>query len=221
MNVSTRNPAFWILSAAILGFTTAGVFSGVLHWRRATFVLVYLLLVLCFLAGYTRIAGVNWRTQFQRRWRSGFAGGVVLGVVLTRSVLAQPSSSRPQGVGIVWSLGWYGLVYGAVDALLLNILPVLEVYRTRPAERLRDGMYRLRSGLAALAASLFVAGMYHLGFIEFRDASLLQPLLGNAIITAGYLLTGSPVTPLVGHISMHILAVLHGMESTVQLPPHY
>jgi hypothetical protein len=221
MNLTSRNPAVWTLSAGILGFATAAVFSALLHWPRAAFVLIYLLLVLCFLVGYSRVAGVNWRTQFQRRWRSGLPGGVLLGVVLARSVLAQPGSPRPQGIGVVWSLAWYGLVYGAVDALLLNILPVLEVYRSRPADKLRDPVYRFRSGLAALAASLLVVGMYHLGFIEFRGASLRQPLLGNAIITAGYLLTGSPITPLAGHITMHIVAVLHGMETTVQIPPHY
>jgi hypothetical protein len=183
--------------------------------------MVYLLLVLSFVVGYTRLAGLSWRTQFQRRWRSGLVGGVVLGLLLARSVLAQPSSERPRGLELVLSLGWYGVVYGAVDALLLNILPVLEVYRTRPAEELRDRVSLLPLALAALLASLFVTAMYHLGFVEFRGTSLLQPLLGNGIITAGYLLTGSPVTPLVGHTIMHIVAVLHGMETTAQLPPHY
>jgi hypothetical protein len=221
MNVPRRNATVWILGAGILGFTTAGVFSGLLHWSRTAFVLVYLLLVLCFVAGYTRIVGLSWRTQFQRRWRSGLVGGVVLGLLLARSVLAQPGSERPRGLELVLALGWYGVVYGAVDALLLNILPVLEVYRTRPAEELRDRVSLLPLALAALLASLFVTAMYHLGFVEFRGTSLLQPLLGNGVITAGYLLTGSPVTPLVGHTIMHIVAVLHGMETTTQLPPHY
>jgi len=221
MNVTSRNPAVWILSAGILGFTTAGVFSGLLHWSRAGFILVYLLVVLSLGVGYTRIAGLSWRAQFQRRWRPSLVGGVILSVLLAQSVLAQPGSERPRGLELVLSLGWYGVVYGAVDSLLLNIVPVLEVYRTRPAEELHDGVHRFRVGVAALLASLFVTAMYHLGFVEYRGASLLQPLLGNGIITAGYLLTGSPVTPLLGHIVMHLVAVLHGMETTTQLPPHY
>lgn len=49
----------------------------------------------------------------------------------------------------------------------------------------------------------------------------MGPLIGNGVLTVGYLLTGSPVTPLVGHVLMHAAAVLHGAETTAQLPPHY
>jgi hypothetical protein len=73
----------------------------------------------------------------------------------------------------------------------------------------------------ALAASLFVTAAYHLGYVEFRGPRLLQPLIGNAVLTTGYLMTGSIATPLIGHVIMHGAAVLHGMETTVQLPPHY
>jgi hypothetical protein len=72
-----------------------------------------------------------------------------------------------------------------------------------------------------MAASLLVTALYHLGFEEFRGMTLIQPLIGNAIVTAGYLLTRNPMTPLLAHVIMHGAAVLHGMESTAQLPPHY
>jgi hypothetical protein len=51
--------------------------------------------------------------------------------------------------------------------------------------------------------------------------TLIQPLIGNAIVTAGYLATRNPMTPLVSHVMMHGAAVVHGMEATAQLPPHY
>ena len=62
---------------------------------------------------------------------------------------------------------------------------------------------------------------YHLGFTEFRGPTLLQPLIGNAVVTAGYLLTGSPLAAILAHVIMHGAAVFQGMEGTVQLPPHY
>ena len=74
--------------------------------------------------------------------------------------------------------------------------------------------------LASLGASLLVTAAYHWGFVEFRGASIVSPLIGNALMTSGYLVTGSLLTPVVAHIAMHIAAVLHGMETTVQLPPH-
>ena len=109
----------------------------------------------------------------------------------------------------------------AVDALLLNIVPVLSLYGAHHPEELRLGPGRLYWGAVALAGSLLVTALYHLGFAEYRGRGLLQPLLGNAIITAGYLLTGNPLASLVAHVLMHVAAVLHGMEGTTQLPPHY
>jgi hypothetical protein len=48
----------------------------------------------------------------------------------------------------------------------------------------------------------------------------MQPLIGNVLITLTYLLTGSPVAPIVSHVMMHVAAVMHGMATTMQLPPH-
>jgi hypothetical protein len=41
------------------------------------------------------------------------------------------------------------------------------------------------------------------------------------MVTAGYLLTGSPLAAVLAHVIMHGAAVVHGMEGTAQLPPHY
>jgi hypothetical protein len=45
-------------------------------------------------------------------------------------------------------------------------------------------------------------------------------LIGNGIMTLSYLASGSPIAPMLSHVVMHIAAVLHGMATTVQLPPH-
>jgi hypothetical protein len=46
-------------------------------------------------------------------------------------------------------------------------------------------------------------------------------LIGNAVVTAAYLLAGNPLAPVLAHVIMHVAAVLHGMETTMQQPPHY
>jgi hypothetical protein len=66
-----------------------------------------------------------------------------------------------------------------------------------------------------------VTAAYHLGYAEFQGPALIQPLIGNTIMTMAYLLTASPVAALVAHIIMHTAAVIHGAETTFQLPPHY
>jgi hypothetical protein len=57
--------------------------------------------------------------------------------------------------------------------------------------------------------------------MEFRGPGPVAPSPGNALITVGYLLTTNLMTPVIAHMAMHVAAVLHGMETTVQLPPHY
>jgi len=46
-------------------------------------------------------------------------------------------------------------------------------------------------------------------------------MVGVGIMSLVYLITGNPLTPVLGHIAMHIAAVLHGINSVSQLPPHY
>lgn len=211
----------WVLLAGATGFGSSGILSSLLGFNRVGFAGAYALVVGVVVWLYLELGGVSIGTQFRRRWVSGLVIGVVLGVVLVRTVLAQPASARPEGGALAFAMAWHGVLYGTADALLLTVIPVLAVYGARPAETLRRAGPRWLWGLAALAASLFVTAAYHLGFAEFRNATLLQPLVGNALITASYLFTGSPLAPVVSHVLMHGAAVWHGMETTVQLPPHY
>jgi len=221
MKNSLRGHLLWILAAAALGLAASVTLSALLHWTRAAFVSGYSLSVAGFATAYVRTTSLALRTQLRRRWRGGILGGVLLGLILWQRVLSQPASNRPEGVQLALAVMWFGLVYGTADAVLLNILPVLIVYRSAPVEQLSHPVLRLRWAGLALIASELVTALYHVGFTEFQGYSLIQPLVGNAIITLGYLLTGSPLTPLIAHLLMHVAAVLHGMEATPQLPPHY
>lgn len=214
-------PAGWVLCAALTGFASAITFSSWLHWPRDRFVLGHTVAVGLLLIAFVRGTGVGPALQLQRRWPAGLLGGLAFGAILARGVVGQPSSARPEGPALVQALLWLGIVYGGADALLLSVVPVAVVYGTRGIEKMRDGRARMRWAGVALLASLGVAGTYHLGFAEFRGPSLVHPLIGNGIITLSYLLTGSPVAPILAHVIMHAAAVFHGMETTTQLPPHY
>jgi hypothetical protein len=80
---------------------------------------------------------------------------------------------------------------------------------------------RAGTGVLALIASLVVAAAYHLGYPEFRNSSLVAPIIGNGVMSLASLLTMSPVAAIGSHVAMHIAAILHGAETTLQLPPHY
>jgi hypothetical protein len=211
----------WTLIAALIGLVSSGIFSSLLAWDRPWFVAAHVTLVAGLTAACFFWNHISFKVQFGRRWRSGAVVGLLVAIPLVRNVLSQPASSRPGGAALVWDVGWLGLVYGAADAMLLSVIPVLMLYGTRSAETLSHPARRLGWGLVALAGSLLVTAAYHAGFAEFRGPELVAPLIGNAVITAGYLLTGSPVTPVVSHVLMHSAAVLHGLATTMQLPPHY
>ena len=68
---------------------------------------------------------------------------------------------------------------------------------------------------------MVVTVAYHAGFTEYHGTDLNQPMIGNAINTLAYVLANNPIASLISHITMHIAAVFHGAETTVQLPPHY
>jgi hypothetical protein len=214
-------PLFWVMLAGLVGFAAAAIFSTWLHWHRNAFVLAYAGVTGAFFTSYVRTFRVRVMAPLRRRWLTGSVIGLVAGALLAYGVSRQPASSHPAGTALVASLVWLGLVYGSLDALLLTVLPVLSVYGSRPPELLTRAAPRVRWALLALLASLGVTAAYHLGFAEFRSPALLQPLIGNAIVTLAYLLAGTPVAPVLAHVIMHGAAVLHGMSTTVQLPPHY
>jgi len=121
----------------------------------------------------------------------------------------------------VWALIWLGLAYGTVDALLLTVMPALATWDAFNRLCLVSGPGRILAGAAALVASLFVTAAYHVGYAEFRGPQLLAPVFGNGIMTLGYLLTTNPVTAIGAHVTLHVASVLHGIDTTVTLPPHY
>ena len=70
-------------------------------------------------------------------------------------------------------------------------------------------------------ASLLVTVAYHLGYPEFRGSEVVGPVIGNGVCSLAYLLATNPIAAVLSHIAMHVAAVLHGPETTIQLPPHY
>lgn len=210
----------WTLMAGLVGFASSGLFSSLLGWPRGRFVAAHAVLVAGVTVFFFFWHHLSFRGQFGRRWPGGLVAGVLVAVPLVRNVLGQPGTAAPEGPALAWSLVWLGAVYGLADAMLLTIVPVLALYGLQPADRLRQAGPRVGWGMAALAGSLLVTSLYHLGFAEFRGPALLAPLIGNAIITAGYLVSGSPVAPVISHVLMHAAAVMHGIATTTQLPPH-
>jgi len=210
----------WLMLACLIGFLVPAIFSMGLRWERSLFLAPYVTIITLFLAVYFRKQPISLK-KLLGPWRVGIIGVAVATLFLMWKVQQSPPSAVPEGIQLVLTIVWVGVIYGAIDGLLLNVLPVLIVYRAWPLEANKSRQMIIIRGLLALTASIVVTVAYHLGYTEFHGISMLWVIVGNSIITSTYLLTDSPLSAIVTHVIMHIVAVLHGMETVLMLPPHY
>ena len=206
----------WTLAAGIVGLLSSAVFASGLRLHRDWFVAAHAVATVGVVAVYLHFTGAR-AGAVLTRWPNGIVVGLIAGGILVRGVLLQPASADTTFSG--GAVVWLGIVYGTLDALLLNVVPVHRLESTMAVSAGRREAWGMRG--AALGLSLVATALYHLGFAEFRGPALIDPLVGNAIITASYLISRSPCAAILSHVAMHVAAVVHGMDTTVQLPPHY
>jgi hypothetical protein len=213
----------WIIAAAILGFSITVVFAGLLRLPRSAFLMVYLALVIPFLYAFMRWSKLSLGELIRNNWVWGVIAAVLIGAFTIRNILSQPSSTHSQGLSLVFDIAWLGIVYGALDALFLSVLPVLATWQAFSSLGWTQSLPgKLLVGCIALIASLFVTVAYHLGYPEYRiQGNIMGPSIGNGVMSLGYILTNNPISAVFSHIAMHIAGVLHGPATVIQLPPHY
>ena len=159
----------------------------------------------------------------RQNWAWGLAAAVLIGAFTVRNVLSQPGSTHAKGLALAADIAWLGVVYGALDALFLSVMPVLASYQAFTALGWTQTLPgKVLAGILALIVSLLVTATYHLGYPEYRAAGGIKgPSIGNGVISIGYILTNNPISAVFSHIAMHIAGVLHGPATVMQLPPHY
>lgn len=212
----------WAPSAGVLGFVVAAVFAGIFHLPRSIYLIPYAVLTSAFVYAYLCWSRVDVAKILRHHLTLGLVGAVFVGFFTVQTVLIQPASPPPEGLELAFDLTWLGIVYGALDALLLSVLPVFATWRAMEKKGwTKQWRGRIAGGAFALVISLVVIGLYHLGYPEFRGHEVLVIMVGVGIGSLFYLITGNPLTPVLGHIAMHIAAILHGMNTVSQLPPHY
>ncbi len=224
MNATTWYVHFlWIAAAAVLGFAVSAIFAGLLHLPRSVYLLIYLAIVAPFLYAFVRWSHVSFSDLLRHNWMWGLLVALLAGIFVVRNVFSQPASTTSGGLSLVWDILWLGVVYGALDALFLSVLPVLATWQAFSGFGWAQGLGgKVVVGIAALIASLLVTVAYHLGYPEYRmGGGVMGPSIGNSVMSLGYVLANNPISAIFSHIAMHIAGVLHGPASVMQLPPHY
>jgi hypothetical protein len=218
---SLQISVLWLIGASMLGFGVSAVFSGWLKLSRQLFLIPYVALSSLVLFVFLYKNPIANKEFWLHNWYWGLIASIIAGAFLIKNVFSQPSSQNKKGILLYVDLIWFGLAYGIIDGLLLNVMPVVAVLNIFSETNLMENIPgQILIGISTLLTSLFVTLLYHLGYPEFRNKSILFVLLGNTIITLTFILSGNPLAAVLTHTIMHVAAVFRGPETTIQLPPH-
>lgn len=117
----------WVIGACAIGFAVSAIFAGGLKLSRRQFLIPYVAIVSIFLYSFTIRNEIDIIAIFTHNWAWGILAGGLMSLYLVRTVRAQPATRQSSGASLALDMAWAGLVYGMLDALFLNIMPVIAV----------------------------------------------------------------------------------------------
>jgi hypothetical protein len=212
----------WILIASLTGFAVAAIFAGWLKLKRNVYLMFYIPLIAVLFVAFIILNKLDCREILLYNWAWGLIGALIAAGFVIKNVFSQPASESQKGFALLIDILWPGFIYGLTDALLLSVLPVLAVKLVLTDPVWANTWYgKIGFVGSGLLASFFATTVYHLGYPEFRGKKVIWPNIGNGVLSLAYLLTLNPLAAILPHIAMHIAAMIHGRETTGQVPPHY
>jgi hypothetical protein len=131
-----------------------------------------------------------------------------------------PKRDAPSGLEWAERFVWEDVVYGAAEALLLAVYPVITLWRVATAAGWTDtDAGKVAAGIVAIVGSLLIILVHHLGYAQFRTRAARRMLAGALFVCGlqafAFLVTGALIAPIVPHIVLHLELTMRGDE----LPP--
>ena len=209
----------WILLGVLVGFGASFVFGDLITLPLDLYYLIYFGIVVAFFTIYIKKTQLNLKEWFSRRWVWGILLGLVFGALMVQNVLSRPVTEKFTGPYLAWLIFWRGLIYGAIDGLLLSVFPWMVTWRAFDVEKKPLGK-KIAFGFLAWFFILVLTTAYHLGYADFRSKKMIQPNIGNTIISVPTLVSGNPIGSPMVHAIMHITAIIHSPKTELFLPPH-
>jgi hypothetical protein len=209
----------WIVFGALVGLGASFVFGDVLTLPLDLYYLIYFAIIIGFFVVYIKKTHLNLREWFSRRAVWGILLGLAVGAFMVQNVLSRPATERFTGAYLVWLIFWRGVVYGFVDGLLLTAFPWVVTWRAYNVEKKPLGR-KIAFGLLTWIFVLVITTAYHTGYADFRSKKLIQPNIGNTIISIPTLVAANPIGSALTHAMMHVAAVIHSPKTDLFLPPH-
>jgi hypothetical protein len=209
----------WIVFGVLVGFGASFIFGDLITLPLDLYYLIYFGIIIAFFSIYIKKTHLNLREWFSRRWVWGILLGLVFGALMVQNVLSRPATEKFTGPYLVWLIFWRGLIYGAMDGLLLSVFPWMVTWRAFDVEKKPLGR-KIAFGFLAWLFILVLTTAYHLGYSDFRSKKLIQPNIGNTIISVPTLVSANPIGSPIAHAMMHIAAIIHSPKTELFLPPH-
>lgn len=213
------NQLYWIIIAAAFGFFTPFLFGNNKAIPIDLYYLIYFISVGALYFFYFKQTGASVKKMFSANLVIGIMLGLIFAGIMAKNVFSRPETTHLTGTMLTWALVWRGLMYGAIDGLFLTTFPWIVTWG---AFKVKDRSLIEKIGFTLLAwvFTLIITTAYHAGYEDFRSKKLIQPNIGNTIMSLPTFISGSPIAAPITHAGMHISAVLHSPETDLFLPPH-
>ena len=217
---ASRSPWLWLAGGALLFFLVPFVGTDMLGLQPDLYYLLYFTVAVVWIGAFVSVYGTQLRSLWRLNLTWSLVVGAAAGIGVAAIVFGSAATDHPDGWRWWFQIGWRGLVYGSVDALILFLFPAAVAYLVMRGDRTGTKRKIGYAGLV-LAMSLVMSATYHLGYPEYRDADLRSPLIGTVMADSAAVLTGNPVGAFLTHGSAHLSAVVHQNEGgpTQMLPP--
>jgi len=209
----------WIVFGVLVGFGASFIFGDLITLPLDLYYLIYFGIIITFFAIYIKKTQLNLKEWFSRRWVWGILLGLVLGALMVQNVLSRPATEKFTGPYLAWLIFWRGLIYGAIDGLFLSVFPWMVTWRAFDVEKKPLGK-KIAFGFLAWLFILVLTTAYHLGYSDFRSKKIIEPNIGNTIISVPTLVSSNPIGSPIVHATMHITAIIHSPKTELFLPPH-
>ena len=203
----------WFGGLTVAAFLVTWLATDVLHVRRTPFIGILLVVTAGFTAGFVAWAGAGVRFVTYH-WAWGILGGVVASALMVAMARRIPVGPHRNGYGHL--VPWEGGVYGVAEGVLLSVLPVAMLWQMSRSFGWTTGAVTAGAVALAIVGSAFLIAVHHLGYPEFRNKLMRFPVILCTVLSVAYVVTGSVLAPIIGHIVVHVAMLRRGME----LPPH-
>jgi hypothetical protein len=209
----------WVVLGALVGFGASFIFGDLISLPLDLYYFIYFGIIISFFIVYIKKTQLNLKEWFSRRLVWGILLGLIFGALMVQNVLSRPETEKFTGFYLAWLIFWRGLIYGAIDGFLLSVFPWIVTWRTFDVEKKPLGK-RIAFGLLAWFFILVLTTAYHLGYSDFRSKKVIQPDIGNTIMSVPTLVSANPIGSPITHAIMHITALIHSPKTALFLPPH-